>query len=60
MDFGTEFTVLSAVAGAEKDDKKDNKKADDTFLTPKQWVLIVGASVVIAAAIELYLRHSGL
>jgi hypothetical protein len=59
MDFGTEFTVLSAVAGAEKD-KKDNKKADDTFLTPKQWVLIVGASVVIAAAIELYLRHSGL
>jgi hypothetical protein len=54
--FGTDFTVLAASAGS---DKKDGKK-DDTFLTPKQWALVIIAGVVLAGLIELWLRHSGL
>ena len=56
MNFGTEFTVLSATAGANKKSKKD----DETFLTPKQWALVIGAGLLLAAAIEGYLRYSGL
>jgi hypothetical protein len=55
MNFGTEFTVLSASAGANKKGKKD-----DTFLTPKQWALCIGIGVLLAGVIELYLRYSGL
>jgi hypothetical protein len=55
MNFGNEFTVLSATAGADKKGKKD-----DVFLTRKQWALVLGAALLLAAAIELFLRHSGL
>jgi len=54
MNFGTEFTVLSASAGANK------KSKNETFLTPKQWALVIGAGLLLATAIEGFLRYSGL
>ena len=56
MNFGTEFTELAATIGSKKESEKD----DDVFLTRKQWVLVILASLALAGGIELWLRASGM
>ena len=55
MNFGTEFTELAATVGSDK-----KGKGDDTFLTPKQWALVVAAGLLLALGLHLWLRASGL
>jgi hypothetical protein len=52
MEFGTEFTTLSAVAGS----KKENESKNNNFLmTRKQWALVIALGISIALALNFCL-----
>lgn len=51
MNFGPEFTTLSAIAGSKK-----GSSANATFISKKQWTLIIVVSVVVVGAILLSFR----
>lgn len=60
MNFGTEFTELSATTGSDKTNKNDDGTCNSYILTAKQWVIVVVIALILAGGIDLWLRISGL